>query len=156
MIHSEKHIYDIECAFLYLDLVERVLNLRARDSSVERDLLVTDEETTSTFSTIQPLITFSAGALDQSDFQHSRERALAFKYAELAFSDVYFGWFDRKYAIEIIFGKVHPSDEELDLIWDKVEPLIDDWFDDFQSGIFKEQKREISLEIFDYIRKANN
>ena len=88
MTHSEKHIYDIECAFLYLDLVERVLNLRARDSSVERDLLVTDEETTSTFPTIQPLITFSVNVIEQSDFQNSRERILAFKFAELAFSDV--------------------------------------------------------------------
>lgn len=156
MTHSEKHIYNIECAFLYLDLVERVLNLRARDSSVERDLLVTDEETTSTFPTIQPLITFSVNVIEQSDFQNSRERTLAFKFAELAFSDVYLGWFDRKHAIEIIFGKVHLSNEELEIIWDKVETLIDDWFDDFQSGIFKEQKREISLEIFDYIRKANN
>ena len=139
--------------FLYLNLLERVLNLRARDSSVERDLLVTDEETTLTFPTIQPLITFSVGVLDQSDFQNSRERALAFKFAELAFSDVYFQWFDRKHAIEIIFGKVHPSGEELELIWNKVETLIDDWFDDFQSGVFIEQKKQISLEILDYIRK---
>ena len=156
MINSEKHTYDIECAHLYLDLVERVLNLRARNSSVERDLLVTDEETTLTFPTIQPLITFSVNVIEQSDFQNSRERTLAFKFAELAFSDVYLGWFDRKLAIEIIFGKVHLSNEELEIIWDKVETLIDDWFDDFQSGIFKEQKREISLEIFDYIRKVNN
>lgn len=153
MINSEKHMYDIECAFLYLNLLQRVLNLRARDSSVERETLVTDEETTLTFPTIQPLITFSVGVLDQSDFQNSRERALAFKFAELAFADVYFEWFNREHAIEIIFGKVHPSDEELELIWDKVQSLIDDWFDDFQLGIFKEQKNQISLEILDYIRK---
>ena len=154
---EETHAYNVEISIIFLNTIESILTLRARGNGItDRERMITDDETASTLPTVWPLIAFAVTTLGKSNLQSPRERELAIRYAELVFSDVYLGWFfDRKLAISII-DKIHLSPNERKNLWDRVETLVDDIYDDFHSNVFREQRRQILSEISEYQQRANN
>lgn len=141
---NEKHAYNVEVAILYTDLIESLLRLRDYGKVPGRTSIISDEETSDRLQDVRPLLEFVTNVLHQSEVTqgHKRELKLAYNFIELAFSDVYFGWFDQKFAVSLLLD-MNPTAKELSCVWDRVEHLIDAIYDDFDSLIFRQQKSDL-------------